>query len=411
MSNKIFRDINTAGVVYVMQTASQYGYSPTDKSWSNLGQGSPETGEIPGAIDRITHMDLNETMQGYLPVAGYQKLRENVADVYNKLFRQNHDSKYTAKNVVIGGGGRLVLSRTMLIFQNANVGYFLPEYASYRGILSLLHDSNLFPIDLSPSNGFEIDLEEVEKSIETNKLDMIMLSNPSNPTGNFMSGEKLRKFLEICKKHKVTIVIDEFYFNFIFEEGKYLSLSEFIEDVNSDKVIIISGTTKGLRYPGWRIAWTLAPEYLAEKIASVGTYLDGGANNAFQQYSARLFTYENIVKESEAINPIFDKKRKLMIKYLEDTFIKIASSPKGSFYMWIDISNLPSEINEDEKFFAECLKEKVIVVPGRFFDIRTDSTESDLKFRNYIRLSFGPEIEEIENGMKKILKVISKFSK
>jgi aspartate/methionine/tyrosine aminotransferase len=43
--------------------------------------------------------------------------------------------------------------------------------------------------------------------------------------------------------------------------------------------------------------------------------------------------------------------------------------PQGTFYVWADLSGLPHPLNDGITFFEECIKEKLICVPGIFFDI------------------------------------------
>jgi hypothetical protein len=49
--------------------------------------------------------------------------------------------------------------------------------------------------------------------------------------------------------------------------------------------------------------------------------------------------------------------------------IKIDMVPQGTFYVWADLSGLPHPLNDGITFFEECIKEKLICVPGIFFDI------------------------------------------
>ena len=76
------------GVIYVMHEAMQHGFSYDDPHWANLGQGSPETGPIPGAPPRIESLTIPANTQQYGPVAGNRDLRQAVADFYNATFRR-----------------------------------------------------------------------------------------------------------------------------------------------------------------------------------------------------------------------------------------------------------------------------------------------------------------------------------
>ena len=83
--------------------------------------------------------------------------------------------------------------------------------------------------------------------------------------------------------------------------------------------------------------------------------------------------------------------------------------PAGAFYVWANLSKLPPPLDEGMSFFRECLKEKVIVVPGVFFDVNPGNRRSLMRFKNYCRISFGPEIEKLELGLDAMERVIAKF--
>src|SRR5262245_62140855 len=94
-----FRFVPRTGVIYVMHEAMRHGFVYDAPDWANLGQGSPETGAIPGAPARIEELSIPAATQQYGPVAGNSDLRQAVADFYNDTFRRGHKSKYTRDNV------------------------------------------------------------------------------------------------------------------------------------------------------------------------------------------------------------------------------------------------------------------------------------------------------------------------
>jgi DNA-binding transcriptional MocR family regulator len=62
-------------------------------------------------------------------------------------------------------------------------------------------------------------------------------------------------------------------------------------------------------------------------------------------------------------------------------------------------------------FFREGLNEKVIIVPGVFFDVNPGNRRSHGRYENYCRISFGPELDKLKTGLKALEKVIQKFKK
>jgi N-succinyldiaminopimelate aminotransferase len=70
-----FRPVPRTGVIYVTMEAQKYGFSVTDPTWCNLGQGQPETHELPGAPPRVKRVEIALDDLEYAPVAGIWELR------------------------------------------------------------------------------------------------------------------------------------------------------------------------------------------------------------------------------------------------------------------------------------------------------------------------------------------------
>ena len=78
--------------------------------------------------------------------------------------------------------------------------------------------------------------------------------------------------------------------------------------------------------------------------------------------------------------------------------------PEGTFYVWADLSGLPAPLNDGMAFFKAALEEKVICVPGEFFDINPGKRRSGRasRFRTYARFSFGPEESAVAEGVRRL---------
>ena len=414
-----FRTVPRTGVIYVTHEATRHGFAYGKSDWANLGQGSPETGEIPGAPARITEVKISEASRQYGPVAGNQKLREAVADFYNATYRRGKKSKYTADNVSIASGGRLALTRLASALGNINMGHFIPDYTAYEELLSVFKAFTPIPILLEAKSGYKISSDDLKEEILGRGLSALLVSNPCNPTGQLMEGKELSAWCDIARECQCSMIFDEFYSHYIFEKSqianrksqipKMVSAAEFVDDVDKDPIVVVDGLTKNWRYPGWRISWTLGPKAVIEAIASAGSFLDGGANHPFQNAALPLLDPKNAAAETLAIQKHFGKKRALLLSRLKKLGITADAAPAGAFYVWANLAKLPPPLDDGMNFFRECLKEKVIVVPGVFFDVNPGNRRTHARYKNYGRISFGPEIEKLELGLNAFARVIAKF--
>jgi hypothetical protein len=69
-------------------------------------------------------------------------------------------------------------------------------------------------------------------------------------------------------------------------------------------------------------------------------------------------------------------------------------TPDSTFYIWLNLGALPEGINDGLNFFQACLKEKVIVVPGIFFDLNPSKRRDlfDSPCHHFVRVSYGPKV-------------------
>ena len=410
-----FRRVPRTGVIYVMSRASDRGFHYDNPTWANLGQGAPETGPIPGAPPRVESVSMNPSNHEYGPVMGQLELRQKVADMYNEIYRKGQRSQYTYDNVSIAGGGRVALTRLAAALGQINMGHFLPDYTAYEELLSVFKAFTSIPILLEPDNRYHIPVETLKQEILGRGLKALLASNPCNPTGQLVEGDELQRWVQLARRYRCSLILDEFYSHFIYtgnaEDGpKLVSAAAYVEDVNSDPVILVDGLTKGWRYPGWRISWTVGPKEVITAIASAGSFLDGGANNPFQPEVLGLLDADCVMQDAAALQAHFRAKRNYMLERLYQMGITVEAEPAGTFYVWANLALLPEPINDGMHFFKEGLEENVITVPGVFFDVNPERRRSYARYRHYCRISFGPEMEALERGLDSIERAIKKHS-
>ena len=190
-----------------------------------------------------------------------------------------------------------------------------------------------------------------------------------------------------------------------------VSSAQYVEDVNQDQVIIIDGLTKNWRYAGWRVAWTVGPRSVIEAISSAGSFLDGGASRPLQKAAIPLLEDQIIDAENNAIQSVFGKKKNFLLEQCRSMGMIVQNEPQGTFYVFADLSKLPEAISTGMSFFQAALKEKVICVPGEFFDVNPGKKRPApfSRFHQHIRLSFGPSEKSLQLGCDRLHKMIKNF--
>jgi aspartate/methionine/tyrosine aminotransferase len=400
-----FRAVPFTGVIYVMAEAARRGYRYGHPDWCNLGQGQPETGDLPGAPPRVHTVQIAVDDQEYAPVPGIWELREAVAALYNSLYRQGQTSQYTAHNVCICGGGRSSLTRAVAALGDVNLGHFLPDYTAYEELLDIFKAFVAIPILLDPRNSYRFSADDLRREITGRGLSALLFSNPSNPTGKVLRGDELAQWIAAARELNCTLMIDEFYSHYIWSgTPRMVSGAQFVEDVDTDPIVLFDGFTKNWRYPGWRTTWIVGPRTVIDAVASTGSFLDGGGSKPLQRKAIDLVRPDVVLAEAEAMRTVFARKRSILLDGLRECGVRFDLDPDGTFYCWADVSALPATINDGMSFFRRALEAQVICVPGEFFDVNPGKRRSGRpsRFRQYVRFSFGPEEAQILEGMRRI---------
>lgn len=406
-----FRPVPFTGVIYVTAEAGRKGFRHGHPDWCNLGQGMPETGSLPGAPARVHHVEISPDDQEYAPVPGIGELRAAVAALYNELYRKGLPSQYTERNVCICGGGRASLTRAVAALGHVNLGHFLPDYTAYEELLDVFKAFTAIPILLDPAHGYRFGLDELEREITGRGLSALLLSNPCNPTGKVIQGNALEGWVATARRLQCSLLIDEFYSHYIWNAGEgteMVSAARYVEDVNSDPVVLFDGFTKNWRYPGWRCSWIVGPEPVIDAVSSSGSFLDGGGSKPLQRSAVPLLAAEVARAEAGAIRRAFAPKRRHLIDGLRAAGLHFDVEPEGTFYCWADVSRLAPPLNDGMELFRALLGRKVICVPGEFFDVNPGKRRSGRpsRFKSYVRFSFGAEEAQVREGVRRIRELV-----
>ncbi|MAE27921.1 MAG: aspartate aminotransferase [Planctomycetes bacterium] len=405
------------GVIHVVAEAVRLGFYNGHPDWCNLGQGQPEVGELEGAPKRVLEVKIDPADCAYGPLEGTDELRGAIAAHYNRLYRVGQKSQYTAANVAVACGGRLALTRAMAALSNVSVGYQLPDYTAYEDMFNM-HLDRLRPVPIvgPRETGFSVSAQQVATVAQEEDLAAYLFSNPCNPTGNVLRGTELAELVELARSRPLTLLSDEFYSHFIYDADHDgddggdavagagpVSAASFVEDVNSDPVLIFDGLTKSYRYPGWRVGWAIGPPAMVETMARTASAIDGGPSRVAQAAALTVLEPARADQETDALRRAFTAKRNLMVRRLKEMGVTFAREPESTFYCFGSLENLPAPFNDGVSFFQRALQHKVMTVPGEYFDVNPGKQREGVSpWKQWMRFSFGPPMDNMVMGLDRL---------
>ena len=344
--------------------------------WS---QGFPLTTQLPGGPEMPTNVNLDADDLKYPKAWGLPELREAIAGYYNHYYNAGIDYE----NVMVFAGGRPGLVARLLFLQpDINIRIAATEYTPYYDMLSLLQRKYSL-VDSHAENHF---FPSVQDYVNTGDAvrNLVMLSNPCNPTGVTRSGNELKDLVEKASYGSFGLLIDEAYELFHEPPGSALS---YIEDINHSNLFISGAATKGLQAPGIRIGWVVAAKRYIEILGNFSSFGMGGVSRPSQLYALALLQRERTDLIHKALPEFYGGQRQRYGDAFADLGLDLFSGD-GGFYHWC---RLPGELTAAE-LNGRLFKYGAAVLKGTDCDMARRGDSSPL--RQFFRFSFGPLLPE-----------------
>lgn len=249
----------------IAKKVKEYTQNNPDKEIIKLGIGDV-TLPIPKAIINAMHeavdeMGLKETFKGYGPEQGYEFLRKAILE--NEYEKRNINLEID--EIFISDGAKCDTGNIVDIFSADNkVAITDPVYPVYLDTNVMSGRSgrynkdnqkyqNIYYMSVTAENNFKPDLPK-------EKVDLIYLCFPNNPTGTVLTKDELAKWVDYAKKNKSIILYDSAYEAFIQDPNIPHSIYE-IEGAK-DVAIEFRSFSKTAGFTGLRCAYTVVPKNL-----------------------------------------------------------------------------------------------------------------------------------------------------
>lgn len=325
---------------------------------------------------------------------GYTPLRNTIKNYMSKKYNvvgENDD-------IIITSGAQQVIDLVSKVLLNED-DVVISESPSFIGALNTFrsYKGRLAGVDVE-ADGMNMEmLEEVLKKEPKAKF-IYTIPNFQNPSGVTMSWEKRKTLYELAKKYGVIILEDNPY-------GELRCKGEdipCIKSIDTEGIVIYSGSFSKILSPGIRVAFTIAPKELIAKMTVGKQASDVHTPVLTQMVVNEWMTNYDMEGHIRKIREIYKNKLELMCGLIDSelgdfvTYVK----PEGGLFIWCQ---LPENVDM-LKFCSVAAENKVAVVPGvAFMMYPEDKTQC-------IRLNFStPTDEAIVRGMKILGEVKKQF--
>lgn len=318
--------------------------------------------------DFIDKLSSKETYSGYGSEQGSQRLRGALANHYGK-----YSVEIDPSEIFVSDGAKSDSSNIQSIFASDSViavqDPVYPVYVDSAVIGGMAGDyagesyDTLVYMPCNEQNGFFPELPE-------QKVDVIYLCSPNNPTGTVATHEQLKTFVDYAIKNKAVIIFDAAYAAFIKDE----SLPRSIYEIKGAKscAIEINSFSKWAGFTGIRLGWTVVPKDLVSENSEVGelnqvwnrrqSTMFNGASNIAQAGGVAVLSKQGQV-ESQNLIDYYMSNAKVIKNGLIDAGFTVFGGDNAP-YVWL---KLP-EGKTSWEFFDDLLqKANVVGTPGSGF--------------------------------------------
>lgn len=353
-----------------------------------FGIGQPDF-NTPANIKDAAKKAIDENKTKYTASTGIVELKKAIV---NK-FGNDNKIRYGIENIFVGNGAKQVLDVIIRSFLNKGEMVLVPKpyWVSYTQQVVLSEGE---PVAVKFNKDLKIDISDLNNTAKAKaqKIKLLILNSPNNPTGAVYSKKELEDIGEICLKNNIFIISDEVYENFIYGDAKHYSIASFSDELKN-LTITVNAVSKTYAMTGWRIGYCAADSAIIKQMTKIQD--QAASNPCTPAQWAALEAIEGNQDSVEIMRKEYEKRRDYIYKKLNSIKGIKCNLPEGAFYVFPDISALfNNKVKNAFDFAGELLeKAKVAVVPGGAFG-------DD----NYIRISYATTIEKIEEGMNRLEK-------
>lgn len=336
-----------------------------EKEIIKLGIGDVTRPIVPACIEAmhkaVDEIGTKEGFKGYGPEQGYDFLRDAI--VKNDYKSRGIDVK--KDEIFVSDGAKCDCGNIVDIFGKENkVAITDPVYPVYLDT-NIMSGRNVIYLPVTAKNNF---MPELPKE----KVDMIYLCFPNNPTGTVLTKEELKKWVDYAKANNSVILYDAAYEAFITEE----KIPHSIYEVEGAKKVAIEfkSYSKTAGFTGVRCAYVVIPKELKgytkdgkeisyNKLWNRRTCTKfNGTPYITQRAAQAIYTEEGQKQIRENINYYLEN-AKIIREGLEKAGFKVYGGV-NSPYIWLKI---PEGMTSWE-FFDKLLDEaNVVGTPGSGF--------------------------------------------
>ncbi len=334
----------------------------------------------------------------YTHQQGLPDAREAIAAFHQARGTPNAE----ADRVFIGNGSSELIDIALRALLNPGDEVLLPspDYPLWSAA-TILNDGRPVYYPCRPENDFLPDPEEIERLVSS-RTRALVLVNPNNPTGANYPRELLQRLVEIARKYRLVLMVDEIYDQILYPDASFQPLAPLAEDI---PCLSFGGLSKVHRACGWRVGWML----LSGATAQVTPLLQALDLLSALRLCANVpgqFAIRAALHGPDTISALtgpggrLHQARQVVIDACAHSPHLHLVTPAAALYAFPRVVGAAARGFDDHDFALEMLeRESVLLVPGSSFNV---------PYRDHFRITLLPEADTLRDVFDRIERVLAR---
>lgn len=270
------------------------------------------------------------------------------------------------QDYVVVGNGAAELIKSIMKEMKGKIGIVYPTFEEYP---NRLNKDAIVPFNATRKD-YNYTAEDLKTYFGDKKIEYLLVINPDNPSGNFITTKEIIKLVQWCKDKDIHIIIDESFVDFSEDfENNSLLHNEILEAYPNLKVI--KSISKSYGVPGLRLGILASCD--TELISHIKKDVSIWNINSFGEYYMQIFGKYSKDYVS-ACHEFIQERKRFQIEMSKISFIRVVPS-QANFFM-IEISG---------RFTSETLSETLLKKYNIL--IKSCNTKKGLENKNYVRIA------------------------
>ncbi|HET7292642.1 MAG TPA: pyridoxal phosphate-dependent aminotransferase [Vicinamibacteria bacterium] len=264
-----------------------------------------------------------------------------------------------------------------------------PSYPLFE-FLADLESISVRHYPLVYDGAWHVDLAAVEEAIRP-RTRAIVLVNPNNPTGSFVSRTEAGRLLGLCARRGLSLVSDEVFADFGFAPDPS-RVTSFADD-GAALAFSLGGLSKSCGLPQLKLGWIAVSgpaEQRAEALARLEIVADTYLSVATPVQRALPGILARLPDLQAPIAARVRRNRGALDERLSGSPATLLASDGG----WTAVVQVPATLTEEERVLRLLERDGVLVHPGFFFDFAREA---------YLVLSLLPRPADFDRGAARVL--------